>query len=374
MKSSRTKGDMLMKKPGLMKIVLSFVALVPLTYLGAADAEAYKVLVLGDVHYDAPELHAELNYVKRPVFRRNVNMWKKATPELLTLAAKRAEAEKPEFAIQLGDIVQGDGGNAELQKRMLRAGFAAVKKYFPRLPLWVVKGNHDVRLRIGSNDNAPANEVLMPLVAAEFGISGLENGNHAFRRGRDLYISVDGFIPAPEVAAFVKKALEDNADARYVFLLTHLPVLPADPAVPFWLLPGHYEVAELLETRPSVILAAHTHVPSIGTRVTARGKIVQLVVTSMGCEWNPKSVMVPRFDSWQKVLEYGKTLRAAGMNRGNDRRWPVLASKGDYTFREFFRNSGFVMLDVDDERVAARYFIDGGDAPGARIVLFERRK
>lgn len=369
-----------MNRRGFIKGLLVVVALALLAQfdvLGAEQsgdpADAYKVLIIGDVHYDAAELHADPAYSKRGVFRRNSTMWKQATPELLTLAAERAAAEGAVFAIQLGDIVQGDGGNPEMQKRMLRAGFAAVKKYFPRLPLWVVKGNHDVRIRIGKNDNTPADEALLPLVASEFGISGLENGNHAFRQGRDLYISVDGFIPAEQVVAFVKKALEDNADARYVFLLTHLPVIPADPAIPFWLLPGHYEVAELLETRPSVVFAAHTHVPSVGTRVTTRGKVVQLVTTSMGSEWNPNSVLAPRFTTWQSVLDYGKALRATGMNRDNASRWPVLEAKGEYTFREFFRNSGFVILDVDDEAVTARYFINGGDAPEARIVLHSRR-
>lgn len=364
------------------RVLFAVVALAMLARFDAAGAEqrsasnadgSYKVLILGDVHYDAAELHADPAYSKKGVFRRNSTMWKRATPELLTLASERASAEGVVFAIQLGDIVQGDGGNAEMQKMMLRAGFAAVKNYFPRLPLWVVKGNHDVRLRVGKNDNAPPDEALMPLVASEFGFSGLKNGNHAFRRGKDLYISVDGFIPAAEVAAFVKKALEDNADARYVFLLTHLPVLPADPAIPFWLLPGHYEVAELLETRPSVVFAAHTHVPSVGTRVTARGKVVQLVTTSMGSEWNPRSVMPARFTSWQLVLDYGKTLRATGLNRNNASRWPVLESKGEYTFREFFRNSGFVILDVGDDAVTARYFINGGDTPQESIVLYSRR-
>lgn len=367
---------------GFVRGLLAVIALALLARFEVIGAEqrgtttsdgSYKVLILGDVHYDAAELHADPAYSKKGVFRRNSTMWKRATPELLTLAAERAAAEGAAFAIQLGDIVQGDGGNPEMQKKMLRAGFAAVKKYFPNLPIWVVKGNHDVRIRIGKNDNAPADEALMPLVASEFGISGLKNGNHAFRRGKDLYISVDGFIPAAAVAAFVKKALEDNADARYVFLLTHLPVLPADPAIPFWLLPGHYEVAELLETRPSVVFAAHTHVPSIGTRVTVRGKVVQLVTTSMGSEWNPKSVLPARFTSWQSVLDYGKTLRATGMNRNNAAHWPVLASKGDYTFREFFRNSGFVILDVNDDAVTARYYINGADAPQESIVLYSRR-
>ena len=109
-------------------------------------------------------------------------------------------------------------------------------------------------------------------------------------RGRDLYIAIDGFIPAKATEAFVKKTLAAHPDTRYVFFMTHLPVLPASIRAPFWLVPGYDKIAGMLETRNTLILAAHTHSPSLSTRTTARGKLTQLIVASLGNSWKGRKI------------------------------------------------------------------------------------
>ena len=340
-----------------------FLLAAPLVCLIAAAEEqnSYRVLVLGDIHYDRPELHTDPKIAKTKSHIRNISMWKKATPALLAQAGKCAETESAAFVIQLGDITHGYAGTAELQKRMLTEGVAAVKAYFPRTPLLIVRGNHDVSVRKGTaDDRSPADAVLIPSVPDLPGLTkSAKNGNYALRQGKDLFIAVDGFLPAREVVAFVKRTLDANPDARYIFLLTHLPVLPASAKVPFWLLPGHYEIAELLENRKALILAAHTHIPSLATRVTKRGKVVQLVVSSMGSQWDPDRIIPPKITTWEEFVKIGKARPLRSWNKKNPKRWPVLEAKGEYSFTQLFLNAGHVLLRIDDRGCTVEYYTGG---------------
>ena len=336
-------------------------ALVCLIAAAAEDANSYRVLVLGDIHYDRPELHTDPGLGSNKAHLRNIAMWKRATPALLARAGECAETESAAFVIQLGDITHGYAGTAELQRRMLNEGVAAVKAYFPRIPLLIVRGNHDVSVAKGTaDDRSPADAVLTPSVPDLPGLtkSG-KNGNYALRQGKDLFIAVDGFLPAKEIVAFVRRTLDAHPDARYIFLLTHLPVLPASAKAPFWLLPGHYEIAELLENRRALILAAHTHVPSLTTRVTKRGKVVQLVVSSMGSQWEPERIVPPKVTTWEEFVGIGKSRPRRGWNKKNPQRWPVLEAKGEYTFTQLFLNSGYALLRVDDGGGAVEYHTGG---------------
>ena len=327
----------------------------------AEDRNSYRVLVLGDIHYDRPELHTDPAFARKKAHIRNLKMWKAATPALLAQAGKLAETESAAFVIQLGDITHGYAGTPELQTRMLREGVAAVKAYFPRTPLLIVRGNHDVSVSKGTaDDRSPADAVLIPSVPDLPGLTKPKNnGNYSLRKGKDLFIAVDGFLPAKEIVAFVKRTLDANPDARYIFLLTHLPVLPASAKAPFWLLPGHYELAELLDTRQALILAAHTHVPSQACRVTKQGMLVQLVVSSMGSEWEPDHIRAPKITSWEEFVKIGKARPLRGWNKKNPQRWPVLEAKGKYVFRQLHLNSGCVLLRIDDRGYTVEYHTGG---------------
>ena len=343
------------------KLFFLFAAALFCLIAAADDQNSYRVLVLGDIHYDRPELHTDPAFARKKAHIRNLKMWKAATPALLAYAGKLAETESAAFVIQLGDITHGYAGTAELQRRMLREGVAAVKEYFPQTPLLIVRGNHDVSVLKGTaDDRSPADAVLIPATPDMPGLTKSEkNGNYALRMGKDLFIAVDGFLPAKEIVAFVKRTLDANPDARRIFFLTHLPVLPASAKAPFWLLPGHYEIAELLETRPALILAAHTHIPSLACRVTKRGKLVQLVVSSMGSEWAPDRIVAPKITTWEAFVEIGKARPLRGWNKNNPKRWPVLEAKGKYQFRQLFLNSGCVLLRIDDNGCTVEYHTGG---------------
>ena len=339
-----------------------------LSVVSAAEIGAYRVMFLGDVHYDALEYH-HIGYKKKSAFKRNVTMWKSASPQLFKAAGEQAGKDNVAFVVQLGDITQGDADTPELQEKMFRTAVEILKRNFPGRQLLVIKGNHDVRDANAKTDNGPAQRALLPLVAAELKVPKLPDGHYTFRRGKDLYIAVDGFVGRKKPAAFVKKALDDNPDARYVFLLTHLPVLPACAKYPVWLLPGFEEIAAMLETRKALVIAAHTHRPSVTTRTTPRGTLPQIVVSSMGCDWNPDKIVPNDLTDWEKYAAAAMKAKLVGRNTRVPKEFPRIAALGSYTHRRDFTNSGFVVLDVDDSGVTARVFTNSSGTPSATLKL-----
>ena len=336
----------------------------------AAEDHKYKVMILGDIHYDSAEFHqqeAPSKALKKERIR-NYEMWKGPSVKLLESAGKRAKSESCVFAIQMGDIAQGDADTPELLGKMLEKAFRTVKSYFPDIPLLAVKGNHDIR-GYRKTIQRPADNVLMGLVTKELGAG--KGSSWTFRKGKDLYIGIDGFRPEKQCIAFVKKALQDNPDTRYVFLVTHLPLIPATVHSPFWNLPGNFEIADLLEKRKTVILAGHTHSFSIVSRKSRNGKLIQLVSTSLGRDWLSGKPMQPSLD-WTSVREAAqKTVR--GKNAEKTRRiLETLDSKGEYSARIYTRISGYVILNIGEERVEAAIYTGEGK-PVLTEILAENR-
>ena len=111
--------------------------------------------VLSDIHFDSPDpkfYHANythstsknryMTHLAEQV--RNSEMWKERMPRLVRASAACVRKDAA-FALQMGDFVQGDCGNAATHRRMLDDTFAFVKgAYGRKLPLVTVAGNHDV--------------------------------------------------------------------------------------------------------------------------------------------------------------------------------------------------------------------------------------
>jgi len=342
---------------------------------GRGDGKSYKVLVMGDAHFDGLAFHKVPPQTggKKYERGRNIKMWESKSPKLFAAAGKRAEAEKVAFAVQLGDLVQGDCDNAKLQGEMIRKGFEAVKKNFSGIPLLIVKGNHDIRVVGKNRDNAAANAALLPIITKELGGKVTKNSCYAFMRGRDLFVAIDGFVSAKAVEAFVKKTLSDHPNTRYVFFMTHLPVMPASIGRPFWLVPGYDRIAGLLEKRNTLILAAHTHAPSLSTRTTGRGKLTQLIVASLGNSWSSKRG-IGKCGNWASFVKSVEERIPKAKNPDKERKlWEDWKNSGEFEFRNFLRNSGFAVLEIDDEKVVARYYINDSDKPAATLELLTNR-
>lgn len=332
-------------------------------------AEEYNFIVLGDIHFDGEAYHssAAKKSGKKKEFNRNVSMWTSGKSEQVLAAAGKAVDGKNIFTVQVGDFTQGDCKTEELQEKMFKDGFAAVKKHFPNSKLIAVKGNHDVRVAgKKGNSNEPAAKAFLPLIAKELGRESI-GGNYTVRQGKDLFIFFDGFVGAKAAAEFVKKALAENKDARYVFFITHLPVLPCTSRNPGWLIPGRNKILPMLAARNAIIFTAHTHRKSYMSVTTPQGTLSQMVVCSMGAQWNPDKAPGVANDKFEVMAK--KALAEKKISKSSV---AVLKQMESFTvneFKMFSGHSGFAVVKVDDKAVVADIHTNNSGKPWTTITL-----
>lgn len=351
-----------------------FTALLTLCCITLA-ADTYNFIALGDIHFDGEQYHlkAASTVNRKKERQRNLNMWKNGkSAAVLTAAATLANASKPAFVVQLGDFTQGDCDTPELQEQMFADGFAKVKSFFPGLKLFPVKGNHDVRVTgIKGKCNAPAEKAFMPLIAKELGRDNFK-GSYTVKYGKDLFIFFDNFYDAKTGLTFIRKALKENKDARYIFFITHIPVLPCSLIVPEWLVQGDRIIADMLAKRNAIILAAHTHHPSYLSFSDKNGTLSQLVVSSMGNQWDPEGTPSLQTDSFEDFAKASLKLK-----KNTEKRAAFFKRYEKYTmhkFNLFSSHSGFAVIKADDCAVTAEIYTGNSGKPWTTITLLKNAK
>ena len=257
----------------------------------------YSVIVLGDTHFDGL-VHATYHShnPNPPEYQieewdRNAGMWADRCPRLLQAAAARMTSDTA-FAIQLGDLVQGDCNDNATHEQMAADAFAAIKNALGQsLPLCLVTGNHDIRKTdtdsTGAADTYYAWQCAR--MAEEMGKT-IDNTTFYFTHGPDLYISVNFNSPSMPI---IEEALAAHPDARYKFLMTHGPVLPSDTSSFTWhLWGGNNSTANRLKLRKMllendvIVLAGHLHTTELTEVMTDEGRITQVIASSV---WSPES-------------------------------------------------------------------------------------
>ncbi|MGE5607925.1 MAG: metallophosphoesterase family protein [Bacillota bacterium] len=322
---------------------------------------SYSIVVLGDTHYDkAPasiyhshylEENARLNKVQRAEFARNGAMWAERCPRLIEAAAKQVQTNTV-FAMQMGDLVQGDCGDPEVHKRMLDDTLDYFKKVFGGTPFLTVTGNHDIR----GTGAAKAYYDRMPVrLSKEMGFE-IPSVNFSFVQGPDLFVLVD--FNAPD-AAGIRKALEENASARYKFIITHGSVIPSDNSSVRWFLFGRddklrREMRELFLKNDVIVFAGHSHLLEFQECVTDSGRITQVVVNSV---WSKDDLAIPKVLA-DRPADYGERQKAE-LENGNGAKL-LEEYKPAMTRYYLAQSAGFCRLDVSPSGVVVQYF--GGDA------------
>ena len=257
----------------------------------------YSVIVLGDTHFDGL-VHATYHShnPNPPEYQieewdRNAGMWADRCPRLLRAAAARMTSNTA-FAIQLGDLVQGDCNDNATHLQMATDAFATLKSALGQsLPLCLVTGNHDIRK--SSAESTGADETFYAWQCArmteELG-KAVNQTTFYFTHGPDLYISVNFNSPS---MAVIEEALAAYPNARYTFLMTHGPVLPSDTTTYTWHLWGGADSAvnrlklrKMLLERDVIVLAGHLHTTELTEVMTDEGRITQVIASSV---WSPES-------------------------------------------------------------------------------------
>ena len=371
-----------------MKKLLVFVLTAVSALLFANTAE-YRVLTLGDIHFENAKYHGTPGIKHRTRYSSAyANMWKKAMPELFTASAKLLDKDVP-FVIQLGDFTQGYLSVKEQRAKMLTDAYNAVKAYYPNQKLLFTKGNHDVKVfgpkmtkdkdgkpvpvitkdKKGKDivaitdgqDGTTYAQAFLPLIEKELGTKVASN--YAVRHGEDLFIFYDGLCKATTSLNFLKKTFAQYPKNRYVFFITHLPVFACSPGVPGWLAPRSKDIANILFKHNTIVLAAHTHVPSLIKVSDGKGSITQLVVSSIGYAWNtgkPFGIRDENFDSFFKKLS-PKTVNSKRS------KWCLeyLKSLKIDTYELYSNATGFVILKINDKGVDAEIYNDPSGKPAA---------
>ena len=349
---------------------------------------SYKLLLLGDLHFDAPAYHVRepANEVQKRGRLRNFAMWDGKSQDLLKDAASRLDDDTP-WVVQLGDLSQGDGDDVDLQSAMLRDAVACAKGNFPGKKFLPVIGNHDLRLLdsyprwneydengdcvfAAGGDYRPIRKTLLPFIADELGLTAVPSSlDYVLHQGDDLYIFIDPFKPGG-ATEFIREALRETPDSRRVFVVSHLSLFPCEPAKAWamWVLPDYPKLIELLAPRRTVMLAGHTHYNHLIRYRHPKGVITQLVLSSMGTNWRvnplrPTTMTYADFArSMSPFLEGRSREFLPDENYLEHRTWRCFDGEKPSSA------TGYAVLNVTPESVTTDVY-DGGEKPAMTLFL-----
>lgn len=347
------------------------IGLILLTLTAAILLHAYEVMILGDTHYDTPETRQKdekLTENQEKARIRNFERWEKNIPAMLDAAGKRS-ARNVAFVVQLGDIIQGGCGSEELQTKAFQEVLAVLKKQFS-VPLYVVKGNHDIH---GPGAEEAFTKIMLPYLNREFGQkNAVENSaNYAVMYDKDLFIYFDSMKPNVD---FVEKALEEHKDARHVFFLTHLPVIPSgEGRRPDWIVYGmrsdnaqeRQRLLKLLARHNAIVLCGHIHRTVLSRYRSEDGTITQLasfgMPVSLDGEYKEVKGTEEDFFAVDDVKKAMKSKRTKTIL--ND----FIGKITEYDY--YLPGAGYNVLRIDDGGVSCDLYFGADDHPSKTLKL-----
>jgi len=285
----------------------------------ATRRSTYSVPLLGDVHYDRPPIDTFHSAFRakhvtdgmfdayRGEFESFSSMWGQVGMSAALIAASgKVRRSDAAFALQLGDLIEGDCESPETHARMLSGALALMKLTYGDIPFLTVAGNHDVRQgahRQGEFENYRRD--ICAWHSRELG-RAVDNLTFSFWNGPDLWIVADYNRPDFKL---VEKLLSENGDARYTVFCTHGAVLTngnRDPRCWFFLGRPQYSVVtgrklsweeldaeipvwdsarrrvrRLLSARDAIVLSGHSHRLELRDWYGDGGRITEFVMNSV---------------------------------------------------------------------------------------------
>ena len=244
----------------------------------APASRDYSVVVLGDLHYDDARFHTK----EKPGSKDKQYVWKEKSPALLAASAATVGPDT-DFALQLGDIIDGYAASSVAHTQMLAEATSILEQTYHGLPVVVVCGNHDV----GPN---AFKTFMVPWQAAQLAsltTNEVKSTTFGFRHGPDLWVVID-FTSGVGTVNTVAKIFADNPDVRYTFIAVHGPVLPMDVWKLRWFYLGaesmndaRRKMREMLAKRNAIVLSAHVHALEYKDWYGDGGRITEMVLDSI---------------------------------------------------------------------------------------------
>lgn len=324
-----------------------------------AAGESYRIILLGDLHFDAEKEVYHREFLKKSrrhlkEFERNAEMWRKRMPTLLAAAAK-LETPDTLMVVQLGDLIQGDCGDEKVHRKFLGDALQMLTGYF-HTPVVIVTGNHEMR----GEGAGEATQMYYPAHNAKALNIPVSSGNFSFARKGDSFTFLDFNSPDADV---IRRA----PGGRYRFLFTHGPAVADDTKNSRWMLFGKQsdtlrrEMLQLYFDREMLLFAGHTH-HFVYHLLEKEGKRVdQIIISSVWRSEKLKNFNL-RFDD---VADYGKVIASAKVVNEKEKKskldqQTLLCDYAPYLKQYCVANTaGFATLDVSDESVI--FTLYGGD-------------
>ena len=246
--------------------------------------ENYQVVLLGDLHYDAEDIREgvdKLTPSRKRELRRNLAAWKENIPALLKATADYANKNDVLFTVQCGDITQGDEGKYEFAVTSFERILKLVTNDHTK-PVYVVRGNHDCR---GKGKQKACADVLWKYMKKQDVVFPQPQVSQTCYKivGKDLFIFFDAMRADPKT---IEAALKAKPDARHIFFVTHIPVMPClfKPGNIAWICGGskyNSQISTLLAKHNVIVLAAHTHATTYFDWKMPEGSLKQFVSFSI---------------------------------------------------------------------------------------------
>jgi len=271
------------------------------TAIPAAQAStdvAFSFILLGDLHYDKLEHHdmgwlqkkkgGDLGQIKN-YSRITADIMPKLFAQVRETVAKlnQTPETKVAFVLQVGDIVEGLCGTAELATRQNSEAINFVRNAKLGVPFLFTKGNHDV-----TGDGAPEafKEVFHPFLSEQTavlkrGAEKLQRAAYTVEQGNALFCYFDAYDA--ESLDWLEAALAKRS-AAHCFVAIHPPVVPYGARATWHLYSSEKDKAkrvkllELLGKQNAFVLGGHIHKFNTICRSTpGGGKFAQLAISSV---------------------------------------------------------------------------------------------
>ena len=301
---------------GVRSLLLAVAAFVLLVSAGCLSSNGYSVAVLGDIHYDDARFHTK----EKPGNKSKQAMWKEESPAILAASAATVGPDT-DFALQLGDIVDGYAASYAAHTQMLAEATSILEQTYTGLPVVVVCGNHDVGPMAFKSFMVPWQATHLAALTT----NEVKSTTFGFRHGPDLWVVID-FNSGANTVDTVAKIFADNPDVRYTFIAVHGPVLPMDVWKVRWFYLGQENMTkarrkmrEMLAKRNAIVLTAHVHSLEYKDWYGDGGRITEMVLSSVPRESSgTKKPAVPAVIS-ETPADYGAWLKTAEKTDANVR-------------------------------------------------------
>jgi hypothetical protein len=258
--------------------------------LAMDDDGDWSFPVLGDIHFDRLEHHDHEWLAKEypsdvTQVQNYSRITREMTPRLLArmredlLALQQAKTQVP-FVLQLGDLLEGLCGNAELAARHAREGLAFVRDARFTAPLIMTKGNHDIT---GPGAPAAYHDIVLPGLATA-SQADVADANFTCRQGATLVVFYDAYDKSS--LDWFAKTLERTTPQRLIVAI-HPPVVPYNARSNWHVYSSPRQanertrLLELLGRHQAIVLCGHLHKYSLVVRRTDSGRFVQLAISSV---------------------------------------------------------------------------------------------